>query len=142
MKKVFALKGRQNVGKSQTIRTVDELLRAKFPNAGVEHEHRTRAELRTVLSVDGVKIGVDSAGESLDLLVSLGCEIIVCPTRTTGKTVNVINALSGYEVVWLGQQAQSAPFEQVLSNLAMARHIVEEIEKSAKPAVLSRAAGR
>ena len=142
MKKVFALKGRRNVGKSQTLRTVDELLRAKYPNAGVEHEHRTRAQLRAVLSIDGVKIGVESTGESLDLLVNLGCEIIICPTRTTGKTVNAVNALPSYEIVWLEQQAQSAPFEQVLSNLAMARHIVEEIEKSAKPAVLSRAAGR
>ena len=98
-----------------------------------------------MLSIDGVKIGVESTGESLNLLVSLGCEIIICATKTTGKTVNAVNALTGYEVVWLEQRAQSAPFEQVLSNLAMARHIVEEIEKSiasAKPAVLSRAAGR
>ena len=145
MKKVFALKGRPNVGKSQTIRTVDELLRSKYPDAGVDHEHRTKAELRVVLSIDGVKIGVESTGENLDLLVSLGCEIIICATKTTGKTVNAVNALPGYEVVWLEQRAQSAPFEQVLSNLAMARHIVEETEKSialAKPAVLNRAAGR
>ena len=152
MTKVFALKGRRNVGKSQTIRTVDELLRAKYPNARVEHELRTRVELRVVLSINGVKIGIESTGEnikriqaSFDLFVSLGCEIIICATRTTGKTVNAVNALPRYEVVWLEQQAQSAPFEQVLSNLAMARHIVEETEKSiasAKPAVLSRAAGR
>lgn len=148
MKKVFALKGRRNVGKSQTIRTVDELLRAKYPGAGVKHEHRTRAELRVVLSINGVKIGVESTGqnsESFDLFVSLGCEVIICATRTTGKTVNAVNALPGYEIVWLEQRSQSAPFEQVLSNLAMARHIVEETEKSitsAKPAVLSRAAGR
>ena len=144
MKKVFALKGRRKVGKSQTIRTVDELLRAKYSSAGVEHEHRTRAELRVVLSIDGVKIGVESTGESLDLFASLGCEIIICATKTKGTTVNAVNALPGYEVVWLEQRAQSAPFEQVLSNLAMARHIVEETEKSitlAKPAVLSRAAG-
>lgn len=145
MKKVFALKGRRNVGKSQTIRTVDELLRAKYPSAGVEHEHRTRVELRVVLSINGVKVGIESTGRSLALFVSLGCEVIICPTRTTGKTVNAVNALPGYEVVWLEQRAQSAPFEQVLSNLAMARHIVEETEKSiasAKPAALSRAAGR
>ena len=148
MKKVIALKGRRNVGKSQTIRTVDELLRVKYPSARVEHEHRTRAELSVVMSIDGVKIGVESSERiqaSLDLFVSLGCDVIICATRTTGKTVNAVNALPGYEVVWLQQQSHSAPFEQVLSNLAMARHIVEETEKSivsAKPAVLSRAAGR
>ena len=139
--KVFALKGRRNVGKSQTIRTVDELLRAKDPDAKIEQEHRTRAQLRVVLNINGVRIGIESTG----LSVSPGCEVIICPTRTTGQTVIAVNALPGYEVVWLEQQTQSAPFEQVLSNLAMARHIVEETEKSiapAKPAVLSRAAGR
>ena len=152
MKKVFALRGRRNVGKSQTIRTVDELLRAKLPAIKVQHEHRTRVELSVVLEINGVKIGVETTGEnigkiqsSFDLFVSLGCEVIICATRTTGKTVNAVNTLQGYEVVWLEQRAQSAPFEQVLSNLAMARHIVEETEKSiasVKPAVLSRAAGR
>ena len=146
MKKVFALKGRRNLGKSQTIRTVDELLRGKYPGARVEHEHRTRVELRGVLSINGVKIGVENSTKaSFDLFVSLGCEVIICATRTSGKTVNAVNALPGYEIVWLEQRAQSAPFEQVLSNLAMARHIVEETEKSiaaVKPAVLSRAAGR
>ena len=145
MKKVLALKGRRNVGKSQTIRTADELLRAKYPGARVEHEHRTRTDLTVVLSINGVKIGVESTGESLDFIVNLGCEVIICATKTKGKTVNAVNALPGYEVVWLEQRTQSAPFEQVLSNLAMARHIVEETEKSiasAKPAVLSRAAGR
>ena len=76
--------------------------------------------------------------------MSLACDGIICPTRTTGQTVNAVNALLGYEVVWLEQRLQSAPFEQVLSNLAMARHIVEETEKfiaSTKAAVLSRAAG-
>ena len=148
MKKVFALKGRRNVGKSQTIRTVDELLRAKYPGARVEHEHRTRAELRVVLSINDVKIGVESGGRtqsSFDLFVNLGCDVIICAAKTTGQTVNAVNALPDYEVVWLAQRTQSAPFEQVLSNLAMARHIVEKTEDSiasAKPAVLSRSAGR
>ena len=144
MKKLFALQGRRNIGKSQTIRTVDELLRAKYPDARVEHEH--------VLSINGVKIGVESNDDnsrklqaSFDRFVSLGCDVIICATRTTGQTVNAVNALPGYEVVWLEQRAQSAPFEQVLSNLAMARHIAEETGKfidSAKPAVLTHAAGR
>jgi hypothetical protein len=144
LKKVFALKGKRNVGKSQTIRTVDELLRAKYPGATVEHEHGTRI----VLSINGVKIGIESVdqnNESFDVFVNLGCDVIVCATRTSGKTVNAVNALPEYEVVWLEQRAQPAPFEQVLSNLAMARHIVEETEKTiaaAKPATLSRAAGR
>jgi hypothetical protein len=146
---VIALKGKRKIGKTQTIRTVDELLRAKYPGASIEHEHRTRAELRVVLTVNGVKIGIESNDdrlikESLSLFDSLGCEIIICATRTSGGAFTAVNVLLGYEAVWLEQRAQSAPFEQVLSNLAMARHIVEETEiaiVSARPAVLSRAAG-
>lgn len=152
MKKAIALKGKSKIGKSQTIRTVDELLRVKYPGAIVEHEYRTRVEVRVVLSINGVKIGIETIGEkikrineSFDLFVNLGCEVIICATRTTGKTVTAVNALPAYEVVWLEQRAQSNPVEQVLGNLAMARQIVEETEKSIaapKPVVLSHAAGR
>ena len=152
MKKAIALKGVARIGKSQTIRTVDELLRVKYPDAIIEHEYRTKVELRVVLSINGVKIGIETTGEnikrineSFDLFVNLGCEVIICATRTSGKTVMAVNALPGYDVVWLEQQAQSNPIERVLGNLAMARQIVEETEKSiaaAKPAVFSHAAGR
>lgn len=152
MKKAIALKGVARIGKSQTIRTVDELLRVKNPDAMVEHEYRTKVELRVVLSINGVKIGIETTGEnikrineSFDLFVNLGCEVIICATRTSGKTVMAVNALPGHDVVWLEQQAQSNPIERVLGNLAMARQIVEETEKSiaaAKPAVFSHAAGR
>lgn len=152
MKKAIALRGKGTIGKSQTIRTVDELLRQKYSSAIVEHEHRTKAELRAVLSINGVKIGIESTGEnirrikeSFDLFVSLGCELIICATRTTGNAVTAVNMLPGYEAVWFEQRAQSDPIERIFSNLAMARHIVEETEKaiaSPKPAVFRRAAGR
>jgi len=65
LKKIIALKGVRDVGKSQTIRTVDELLRDKYSNATVEHELRTRARLRVVLSINGVRIGIDSTAENV-----------------------------------------------------------------------------
>ena len=152
MKKIFALKGTSHTGKTQTIRTFDELLRQKYPSAMVVHEYRPRNELRVVLSVNGVKIGIETTGknikrieESFDLFVNLGCEIIICATRTTGKTVTAVETLPGYEVVWFERRAQSDPIEQIFSNLATARQLVEETEKTfafAKPAVLSHAAGR
>jgi hypothetical protein len=149
LKTACALRGKGKTGKSLTIRLVDELLRNRNPTASVEHEYRTKVELRAVLSINGVKIGIDSnikrIKESFDLFVSLGCEVIICATRTTGYCVAAVNELPGYEVVWFEQQAQSDPIERVFGNLAMARQIVEETEKaiaSVKPAVLRRAAGR
>ena len=105
-----------------------------------------------MLTINDVKIGIESTGEnirrikeSFNLFLSLGCEVIICATRTTGNAVTAVNALPGYDVVWCEQRAQSDPMERIFSNLAMARHIVEETEKAIafeKPAVLSRAAGR
>ncbi|HKY28430.1 MAG TPA: hypothetical protein VJM12_10880, partial [Pyrinomonadaceae bacterium] len=129
-----------------------ELLREKFPGAIVEHEHRSPAELREVLSINGAKIGIETTGEnikringSFDLFMNLGCELIICATRTKGQTVAAVESLPGYEVVWFERRAQSDPVERLFSNIAIARELVEEVEEalaSSKPAVLSRAAGR
>ena len=149
MKKVFALRGPSKTGKTQTNRTFDELLRAKFPGAIVEHEHRSPAELRAVLSIDGVKIGIETTGEnikrineSFDLFVKLGCELIICATRTKGQTVAAVESLPGYEAVWFERRAEADPVARLFSNIAMARQLVDETEKAlpvSKPAVLSRA---
>lgn len=144
MNTIIALKGRRKIGKTQTIRTVDELLRAKYPDAIIEHER--------ILNVNGARIGIESQDDpngrlikhSLRLFVNRGCQIIICATRTSGGTFNAVDALAGYEAIWLEQRTQSLPFEQVLSNLAMAGHIVEETGRAiaaARPVVLSRAAG-
>lgn len=152
MKKVFALRGTSKTGKTLTIRTFDEFLREKFPGAIVEHEHRSRAELRAVLSINGVRIGIETTGEiikrineSFDLFVNLGCELIICATRTKGQTVTAVETLPGYEVVWFDRRVEAEPVARLFSKIAMARQLVEETEKalaSLKPAALSRAAGR
>jgi hypothetical protein len=152
MKTAIVLKGVRDTGKSPTIRTVDELLRGKYSSATVVHESRIRAELRVVLSINGVSIGIESSAEnisriqeSFDLFVNLGCDVIICATRTSGKTVTAVKALSDYEVIWLEQRVQPDPMERIFSSIEMARRIVEETEKSiasAKPAVLSHVAGR
>ena len=120
------------MGKSQTIRTVVEMLIEKHHDATVEHNHTTRVDVRLVLTINGLRIGIESQGklvrESLDLFVKIGCDVIVCATRTSGATVNAVNALRGFNVHWLEQPAKSQPHEQVLRSLIMARKIVERVE--------------
>ena len=141
MNTIIALKGRRKLGKSQTIRTVDELLRASYPSARVEHELRTKVDLRVVLSIDGVKIGIESQGDphrgrlingSLDLFVNVGCDVIVCATRTSGATVDAVNALQGFDIHWFEQPEKSEPYEQILRSLTMAKQIVEKVEASVR----------
>ncbi|MBN2589865.1 MAG: hypothetical protein JXA96_08375 [Sedimentisphaerales bacterium] len=134
MKKVIALWGCSNVGKSSTIKQVCELLLAKYPKTKKEHGI-FRVDIRVVLIINGVKVGIESQGdpgsrlsESLSLFAKMGCKVIVCATRTKGQTVDAVNKLKpNYEVIWREQIAtKSANWES--NNLEMAKWIVKKVE--------------
>lgn len=133
LKNAISLRGTSKTGKSQTIRTFVELLTAKYPDSTSQHEHRTKTDIRVVLSVNRLKIGVESRGdrliESLDLFVKSGCDVIVCATRTKGRTNDAVSALQSqeYDVHPLEQPTRTQPHEQVLRSLVMAREIVEQV---------------
>ena len=136
MKKIFALRGKSNTGKRQTIRTVVEMLSAKQPNATIEHNPITKVDPRVVMTVNHLKIGIESQGNStgrllkqtLDGFARIGCDVIICATRTRGTTIEAVDTLPGFEVEWLQQHEQSQPTEQILRNIVMARQIVERVE--------------
>jgi ABC-type dipeptide/oligopeptide/nickel transport system ATPase component len=131
LKTLFALRGKSNTGKSQTLRTIVEMLSEKHPNGVIEHNHTTKTDMRVALTINGVKIGVESQEdpkESLDLFVRIGCDVIICATRTRGAAVDAVNELQGFDVQWLEQPQQSQPYEQVLRSLAMAREMAERVE--------------
>jgi hypothetical protein len=133
VKNAFSLRGTSNTGKSQTIRTVVELLTEKFPDATSEHNHTTKVDVRVLLTINRLKIGIESRGDrlskSLELFVKAGCDVIICATRTKGKTKDAVDALQfqGFDVYRLEQPTRTQPHEQVLRSLAMAREIVEEV---------------
>lgn len=134
MKKVIALRGIAKVGKSTTINKVYALLRNKYPTAKIEHEKSTRVEITAVLTIDGVKLGIESHGdpgsvleESLRLFARLGCQLIICATRTRGQTVDAVGRLApSFEVLWFNQENSS---DQEFNNNKMAMQIVAESEK-------------
>ncbi len=137
MKKVIALRGAANVGKSNAIKKVYELLLAKYPSAKVEDGDKTyRVDIKVVLTINGVKIGIENQGdpgsrlpESLQEFVKKGCRVIVCATRTRGQTVSAVSQLApSYEVLWINQFVVPKSSEQESSNQRMAKQIVAEVE--------------
>jgi ABC-type dipeptide/oligopeptide/nickel transport system ATPase component len=138
LKNVFALRGTSKTGKSQTIRTVVEMLTENHPEASTEHNHTTKVDTRVVLTINGRKIGIESRliNDSLDLFVDARCDVIVCATRTSGATVNAVNALQGFDIHWVEQPKKSQPYEQILRSMTIARQIVEEVEALIKPALV------
>ena len=61
-KKVFALRGIANVGKSDTVKKAYNLLTSKYKNSTNEHE-KLGVDIRSVLTINGAKIGIESQGD-------------------------------------------------------------------------------
>ncbi|QWR76003.1 hypothetical protein [Candidatus Magnetomonas plexicatena] len=63
--------------------------------------------------------------------VEIGCVIIICATRTSGKTVKIVDSLKsdGYEVIWKKKSYdQESDSIRQLNNQKKAEEIVKEIE--------------
>jgi hypothetical protein len=144
MKEVIALRGTTNKGKGQTVKKVPGLLLAKYPGAKVENliPQSRSLDIKVLVTINGVKVGIESQGdprpgrlpESLTDFVKLGCEIIICATRTSRGTVIAVEKLktdSGYNIVWLGQNdAGPSESDREAANQKMAQRIVSEVGKS------------
>ena len=142
MKKVLALRGTASKGKSQTIRKAYDLLRTKYPEAIVEDLAPSWGiDIKVVLTINGVKIGIESRGdpsnrlpESLIEFAGMSCEVIICATRTSGGTVTAVENLKtthNYELVPFEQaDAGNSKSDQDAANRKMAKQIAAETEKA------------
>lgn len=134
--KILALKGVAKIGKSTTIKKVYEMLKSEHRrDLSILVEYVWCVDVKVILVIKGVKIGIESQGdpggrleESLKEFEKAGCAIIICTTRTRGrKTVDLVKKLQPrYSVVWF-QQVKSSMSDQEASNDAMAGRIFEEI---------------
>lgn len=133
-KKIFAVRGLSNSGKSTTIRLVYDSLVATYK---ISEQQGTilRKDIYIILSINGVTIGLASKGDPstelgkrLSALKNAGCQIIICATRTRGETVDAVNNLHPYEARWFEKVRDSAVLERDESNMAMAKKIVKEVK--------------
>ena len=98
MKKVIAIEGPADSGKSETIRKVYEelttrLVRTRHIRFSVEANPKPK-ETAAILTVNGIKIGLVSEGDtpatlskSLLSLELQGCTIIICSSRPIQNVV-------------------------------------------------------
>jgi len=132
---IIVVKGVANVGKTQTIKNVYELLIKKYNNATKDHIIIS-ADMRIVITINGIKIGIESQGdpssrlfESIKLFVKIECDIIICATRTRGATVNIVNAQEPkYSVIWHDKLKIKGKEAQLQANLKMANSIIGEVK--------------
>lgn len=116
MKKIIALRGAGNSGKTTTIRLLHTMLTddGHQPIYTTFHEHR---DFRAVFIIDGIRIGITSWGDNyetvhneLQRFVSDNCTIIVCACRTQDRangngvimgTNTAIRGFTDYESIFV-----------------------------------------
>ncbi|MFY9085393.1 hypothetical protein [Aliarcobacter cryaerophilus] len=134
---IFVLRGRARIGKTTTIKKVRELLLQKsgVKEYKVEFEILNRVDIRVVLDINGVLVGIETQGdpssrleESIELFIKAKCKIIVCASRTSGMTVDWINKYSkAFNIEWIEKKNAENDSERENLNNKKAEEIVEKI---------------
>jgi predicted kinase len=142
-RKIIALWGISNAGKTTTIRRVYEQLRQE--GTIIDFGRRARTEVKgAILEIDGVKIGFASQGDLgkillkyLEPLVEAGCTVIVCATHKRGKTVEAVEKLadeSGFEIVWIEKACEQTNHDD--GNRKKAAEIITQVRMAIEEAQL------
>lgn len=120
MKKIVALRGAGNRGKSTTLKIVYEYLLKSFsllpedrvaPGGRGMYRQDMRSDVRAIFVVNGKRVGIESQGDpksrlkdSLDFFQRKRCDLIICATRTRGDTTDLVQALvPPYFVEWIAK---------------------------------------
>lgn len=139
-KTVFANWGTARQGKSSTVKNVAQLVLKSYPAATIDPAIIDfSTDIQVVITIGKIKVGIESQGDpnsrlfaSLKHFIKMGCDIIVCSTRTSGATVDAINELyskHGYENVWVTNYRSNEKNQDILNDI-FAQHIFELIQQT------------
>jgi hypothetical protein len=134
MRNIFVLQGIANCGKTETIKSVFEILKTNYPNANIKDNCSDTRDISKIISnINNYKIGIESQGDpnsrlekSLRDFDDEKCDIIICASRTKGMTVNWINSYSSkYEIIFIKQIIDTTNAQKE-NNITMANFIVKQ----------------
>jgi len=131
MSNIFALKGKANSGKTETVKTIFHNLQAKYPTATVNVLISNTVDIKVIMDINGTKVGIESQGDphprlkqSLSDFVNAKCDIIICTTRTRGMTVEWVNSYKKQYNIRFIQQSYVQSISQSVTNNATANQII------------------
>ncbi len=121
-RKILAVWGKADLGKTMAIRAVcDKMLKngGKLLSFDSDHDMPTpknlsdlnvKGDITAVVEYKGIKIGINSPGdpgcetqmaEAIVSFKSIECTVVICATRTKGKTVKTVESFeSDFEITW------------------------------------------
>ena len=138
MKTIIALRGIANVGKSQTIQNTYRIMKNQNMVLDTLTEEIGRVDIKAIaITNNEIKIGIESQGDpsarlekSLNEFKQNGCKIILCATRSRGKTVEIVKALnSDYDIKWENKYKSMATDERI-DNERIANKLVSLIKNA------------
>ena len=110
MTTIVALKGRQQSGKTPTLKLLEQVIYNKYTgNVKILHEERdigASKDIFVVLKINGsLTVGIYSLGDYADAIkvnlqkaISMKCDIVFCACRTRGPTVNAVKSFASSSV--------------------------------------------
>jgi len=137
MKTVIALWGAANIGKTTTLKIVHKNL-LKLSTDKLLKFSINNSDIREIFIINGLKVGIETQGdpnsrlaESLNIFQQQGCEVIICATRTRGKTAELVGELkTKYNLSWRGHSVVSLEKQRKESNRSIAKLIINEAKEN------------
>ncbi len=138
-KTVFANWGQAEQGKSDTVKRIAQEILATYPTAITSPTTIDYSgDIQVIITIGKITIGIESQGdpnsrlfESLKMFSSANCDIIICSTRTSGGTVDAVDALhssQGYDIVWVTNNRSNEKSQSILNDLS-AKHIFSLVQQ-------------
>lgn len=135
MKKIIAVRGTRNVGKTKSIKMVPNLLKEEF---SVEEEIiKGGVDIIIKIKINGVIIIIASAGDTEEILKGLfdiigeEWDILVCATKTYGKTKTFIESkVPSSQIVWISKKPSLSKVESDIEseNKKTAQEVLNHIQ--------------
>jgi len=117
--RLFVLYGRQNSGKTCTIKKACELFSAQENASVLSCEKVDEEDMVCIVEINGTKVGFSSGGDIREhvengLVKLKDCEIVVCATRQKGPSMHYIYEYigsTGHPLYWIRQPVLDAYYE-------------------------------
>ena len=143
MKTILSIYQVSNKGKTETLREFANFIlhsypsfRSIFPAVAIVPPF---GDFRLVVEVNGKIIGIESEGDPnsnlknrlLDLADNFECDVILCTSRTKGKTIDAVDNLyytRGFETIWTSTYQIENKSHHSLVNQLKAKHILDLLQ--------------
>lgn len=140
-KHIIRLFGAKERGKTPTMKIVFSELLHKYSTHSIVFESTASYDVKGLFFIGDAKVGVDGQGdpngrqlESIEEFVSIGCDIILVSSRTSGMTVDAVNRFK--EIYLIDEESRDVrnrnnQYECAIANKAQADKLVKMVEQFA-----------